>query len=94
VSCWDGIIYECLLVCVNVQAPCVGQRCLVWTKGRETRWLFLRHRAAAVWDSANEWTSLYASPRCCFSLSRSQKMSHRETLVLSLKNAQGNVVGL
>lgn len=73
-------------VCVAVQAPCVGQRCLVWTKGQETRWLFLRHRAAVVWDSANEWTSLYASPWCCSSLSRSQEMSHRETSVLSLKH--------
>lgn len=29
--------------------------------------MFFRHRAAAVWDSANEWTSLYASPWCCSS---------------------------
>lgn len=90
-------IWKCVCVCVcfTVQARCVGQRCLVWTqRGQETRWLFLRHRAAVVWDSANEWTSLHASPWCCSSLSRSQEMPHRETSELSLKNVQENVVGL
>lgn len=78
-------VRACLSMCeCPIVAPCVGQRCLVWTKGQETRWLFLRHRAAVVWDSANEWTSLYASPWRCSSLSRSQEMSHRETSVLAL----------
>lgn len=38
------------------QATHMGQS-LERTKEPETRWLFLRHRAAVVWDSANEWTS-------------------------------------
>lgn len=51
-----------MCMCFAVQRPCVGQRCRVWTKGWETRWPFLRYTAAVVWDFANEWTSLYASP--------------------------------
>lgn len=74
----------CVFICVTVQTPCLGQICLVWTKGQETRWLLLRHRAAVVWDSANEWTSLYASPWCCSSLNRSQGMFHRGNLCSTL----------